>query len=235
MTPIAGTPKKKRNIWKIAGLVVLWLVVTVTTLVSWLGLTYWLNQDPAHPVAADVVFNYLSVFLVTFVGLPVFHRAILRRGWHREKRRIAGMRDSDAEAEMNTSGTDPLPYTRKTWQQWVLYVAFYLYGFAFLVLIFGPLGNQVRLIRFIARYSAGTASFGSLMNLVILVPAGLMLLLLFFVLDRERDAIERGELDPAETLRLRLKQEWLFSFVTALATTAFLCFFIGRMTAAHLS
>lgn len=234
MTAIAHTPKK--NVWKILGLVALWFVLTLGTLLSWIGLTYWLNQDPAHPVRADVVFNYLLVSLLTFAGLPFFHRAVLRRSWHREKRRIAGAPDNlSTVSELNIQGTDPLPRTRKTWQQWVLYVAFYLYGVAFLMIVFGPLGNQVRLIRFIARYSAGSASFGSLANLVILVPAGVMLLLMFLVLDRERDAIERGKLDPVETLRLRLKQEWLFSFVAALATTAFLCFFAGRMTAAYLS
>jgi len=234
MSAITHTPKK--NVWKILGLVALGVVLTLGTLLSWIGLTYWLNQDPAHRVAADVVFNYLLVSLLTFVGFPFFHRAILRRGWHREKRRIAGAADDlNTISELNIQGTDPLPRTRKTWQQWVLYVAFYLYGFTLLMMTFGPLGNQIRLIRFIARYSTGSASFGSLANLVILVPAGVMLLLMFLVLDRERDAIERGRLDPVETLRLRLKQEWLFAFVAALATTAFLCFFVGRMTAAYLS
>jgi hypothetical protein len=234
MSRIAGT--RKMSPWKILGLVAIWFVLTLGTLLSWVGLTYWLNQDTAHPVAADVVFNYLLVTLLSFFGLPFFHRAILRRSWHKEQRRIAGLPDDPTDVPgPGMQPTEPLPKTRKTWQQWVLYVAFYIYGIALLMMVFGPLSNQVALIRFLARFSAGSASFGSQANLVILVPLGLMLLAMFFLLDRERTAIERGQLDPEETLRLRLKQEWLFSFVAAMATAAFLCFFAGRMTAAYLS
>lgn len=234
MTRIVGAPQK--GPWKIIGLVVLWFVLTLGTLLAWIGMTYWLNQDPAHPVAADLVFNYLLVSLLSFVGLPAFHRGFLRRSWHKEKRRIAGLPELKGDVlGPGMQRTEPLPKTRKSWQQWVLYAAFYIYGVVLLMTVFGPLSNQVWLIRFIARHSAGSASFGSLANLMIFVPAGLMLLAMFFVLDRERKAIERGQLDPVETLRLRLKQEWLFSFVAALATAAFLCFFAGRMTAAYLS
>jgi hypothetical protein len=223
---------RRKRVWMTVGVIAAWFVLTLGTLLGWIGLTYWLNQDPAHPVSADVIFNYLLVSLVTFIGLPMFHFGFMRRSWQREKRRLVGL-PFDVDPK-NLPPAGPLPKTRKTWQQWVLYIGCYVLGMAALMTVFGPLGNQIWLIRTLGRFSAGSASFGSLVSLVFFVPAGALLLLVGIVLDKERDAIERGELDPVETLRLRLKQEWLFAFVGALATAGFLCFFAGRMTAAYL-
>ncbi|QEI05161.1 hypothetical protein FXN63_04405 [Pigmentiphaga aceris] len=226
----------RKHPWRFIGVVLGSMVLVFVILMAWIGLTVLMNQDTAHPVAADVVFNYLLVSLLSFIGLPFFHWAMLRRHWQQEQRRLAGLpNDPNETIAAAMLAAEPLPKTRKSWQQKVLYVGLYIYGIALLMSVFGPLDNQRWLIRMIARFSAGSASFGSLANLVIFVPAGLMLLLLFFVLDRETDGLERGQLDPAETLRLRMKQQWLFSFVAALTAAAFLCFFVGRMTAAYLS
>jgi hypothetical protein len=234
MKPIVLDPRNRP--WMFIGMMAVLMVVVFLMLMLWIGLTLWLNQDPTRPVSADVIFNYMLVSLLSFCGLPLFHRAILRHAWRRETRRLAGLPlDPDDVPGRGLPAADPLPKTRKSWQQWALYIVFYLYGLGFLMVAFGPLSNQVWLMRFIARHSAGSASAGSLMNIIFVVPTGIALLALLFVLDRERKAIERGSFDPVETLRLRLKHEWLASFLIALSTCAILCFLVGRLTARYLS
>jgi len=233
MKPIVLDPKNRP--WMFIGLIALLMLAVFLTLMLWIGLTLWLNQDPARPVSANVIFNYMLVSFLTFVGLPLFHRATLRHGWRREQRRLSGMPvDLNDAPGRGMPMPGPVPKTRNSWQQWVLYTALYVYGMGFLMLAFGPLSNQVWMKQFIARYSAGSASAGSLVNLIFFASAIIPLLVMLFVLDRERKAIERGDFDAVETLRLRMKHEWLTSFPLALSTAGFLCYVVSSLTARYL-
>ena len=227
----------RKHPWRFIGVVLGAALLVFLILMAWVGLAFVMNQDKAHPVASALVFNYLLVSLLSLAGLPLFHWALLRHHWLQEERRLAGKpHDPNETIAAAMIAAEPLPSTRKTWRQRLLYVALYAYGVAMLMTVFGPLDNQRWLVRVMARFSAGSASVASLVNLVVFVSVGLMLLLLLFlVLDRERTEIEKGQLDPDETLRLRMKQQWLYAFMAALAVTVFLCFFAGRLTVAHLS
>ena len=227
----------RKHPWRFIGVVLGVALLIFLILMAWVGLAFLMNQDKAHLVAPEVVFNHVLVLLLSVAGLPFFHWALLRHHWLQEQRRLAGKpHDPNETIAAAMIAAEPLPKTRKTWRQRLLYVGLYVYGVTFLMTVFGPLDNLRWLVRVMARFSNGSASAASLASLVVFVAVGLMLLLLLWmVLDRERKEIETVQLDPDEALRLRMKQQWLYSFMAALTVAAFLCFFAGRLTAALIS
>jgi len=227
----------RKHPWRFICVVLGAALLVFLMLMAWVGLAFLMNQDKAHPAGPGVVFNYLLVSMLSIAGLPFFHWALLRHHWLQEQRRLAGKpHDPNETIAAAMIAAEPLPKTRKTWRQRLLYVGLYVYGVGFLMTVFGPLDNLRWLVRVMARVTNGSASAASLANLVVFVAGGLMMLvLLFLVLDRERKGIEKGQLDLDEALRLRMKQQWLYAFMAALAVTVFLCFFAGRLTAAQFS
>lgn len=207
----------------------LWLALTVGTLAAWLGLTVWVNRLSAGSVPAAVVFNYLAVTLLVLGGLPLWHRALYRWCWHlRGRRHTAGL-------EIGSVHTASVPVVGRTTAQRVLYTVVYLLGMGLLMLVYGPLGHQSLLVDFLRQRSVGSASFGSLSQLLAAtLPMYMLLALTFMALRPELRALARGETTASETLRLRLKHEWLLSFMLAFGVISLLCFFAGLMTLQYL-
>ncbi|HUH23678.1 MAG TPA: hypothetical protein VLZ51_06425, partial [Brevundimonas sp.] len=116
-----------------------------------------------------------------------------------------------------------------------LYALLYLAAIGLLLFVYLPLGHQEVIHGFIARFSSGRASAGSLASLL---TAWLPLLggmaVVMLALEGDMKKIRSGLLDPAETLRLQGRVEWLGAFVTAFAMTSLLCFFSGAMIARYL-
>ena len=127
MRPAMQTPVKhnvldpRKHPWRFIGVVLAVALLVFLVLMAWVGLAFVLNQDKAHPVAADVVFNYLLVSLLSVVGLPFFHWAMLRHHWLQEQRRLAGLPDDPNQTIAAAMvAAEPLPPTRKNWRQRVL-------------------------------------------------------------------------------------------------------------------
>lgn len=177
----------------------------------------------------------LAVFMA-LVFLPLAHAGTYRWFWHIEKRRVAGdflygasMPDAFSEP------TEPPPAVPISMSQRGLYALLYLAAIGLLLFVYLPLGHQTAIQSFIARFSAGRASAGSLATLL---TAWLPLLggmaVVMLALEGDMKKIRSRLLDPAKTLRLQARVEWLGSFVTAFAMTSLFCFFFGAMIARYL-
>lgn len=222
-------------------LVALWVAATAVTLLTWLALTWWLNHEPTKAVAvvtSGEVFNNLLVGLTVLVGLPMWHAAAYRWWWHRAGRPGLMAQPVRDEPAFGSEPTAPLPAAdklRRTRGQRLAYLAVYALGMPLLLWVYGPLDHQRALAMFLARHSAGSASMASLLQLLLVwLPMGLLLIAVLAVIRREVAAIQAGQLDPADVLRLRLKHTWLVAFVMAFAVVSVLCLFVGRATLRYL-
>ena len=70
--------------------------------------------------------------------------------------------------------------------------------------------------------------------MVVYVPMAISLVLAMLLLRGDRKRLEAGTLPPDETLRLKLRQDWVFSFMAAYVLIGFLAFLAGHMILAFL-
>ncbi len=181
--------------------------------------------------------NGVLAVLMALVFLPVCHAGTYRWFWHVEKRRRAGdFLRGDKIPDAFSEPTDPPPRVRIGARQWMVYALLYLAAVALLLFVYMPMGHQAVLHQIIARFSVGRASAGTL---AALLTAWLPLLggmaVVMLALEGDMKKIRSGGLDPAESLRLAARVEWLGAFVTAFATTSLLCYFSGALIARYLA
>jgi hypothetical protein len=213
-------------------LIMIWLLATIACLAVWIGLSFWFNTSSIVAVPADAIFNALLVTVLAFAGLPLFHRAICRWFWARESASVPPGTEPPAFGSVPTM---PVPRTRRTLAQTLLYAAIYAVGICLLMYAYGPLSHITVLMDFLLRFSS-SGTVGSLAKFVVATgPMLLMLAVLLVALNKERIAIRQGVFDEQETLRLRMKQNWLFAFAAAFPSISFLCFLVSTMTHGFLS
>lgn len=221
---------------RMLGIYALGMGLVFVLLLAWIGLVYAINVYTTATLSADEIFNMMLSGLLSIVGFPIVHRALYRHFWAISRKLASGeMQIGDAMPVMGVEPSPPVPRVRKTRLQIALYVALYVLAMASLLVAYAPLGHHEALNAFLARYSAGRSSFSSLATLVVVyapMALGLALALPFLEIDRKR--LQSGELPPDEALRLKLRQDWLFSFVTAYATVSFLAFSAGNMILRYL-
>ncbi|WP_442679692.1 hypothetical protein ACSBM8_00355 [Sphingomonas sp. ASY06-1R] len=213
-------------------LVLICLPLMALLLAAWIGLVLLLNRDPANTVSADAALNLLLVVLVALVGLPVMHRGQYRMFWAAQRKRGASARIAEDTA---TADTPPPPAIAWSPALRIRHAVMYLVAILLLIGTFAPYRHQAMIGHFLDRFSAGSASRGSLASLVfdylpLLLFCGLAALLTYRQLQR-RDA---GQLDPDQALELDAELNWLFSFGAAFLIAAFLCRWAGAMILAFL-
>lgn len=184
----------------------------------------------------EQAFNGVVAVLMAFFFLPLAHAGTYRWFWHIEKRRQAGhFLGGAAMPDAFSEPTEPPPTVPISLPQRAFYALLYLAAISLLLFVYLPLGHQAVMQDFIARFSSGRASAGSLASLLtawLPLLAGMAVVLL--ALEGDMKKIRSGLLDPAEALRLQGRVEWLGAFVTAFAMTSLLCFFFGAMIARYL-
>lgn len=184
----------------------------------------------------EQAFNGVLAVLMAFFFLPLAHAGTYRWFWHIEKRRQAGhFLGGAAMPDAFSEPTEPPPAVPISLPQRAFYALLYLAAIGLLLFVYLPLGHQAVMQDFIARFSSGRASAGSLASLLtawLPLLAGMAVVLL--ALEGDMKKIRSGLLDPAEALRLQGRVEWLGAFVTAFAMTSLLCFFFGAMIARYL-
>lgn len=184
----------------------------------------------------EQAFNGVLAVLMAFFFLPLAHAGTYRWFWHIEKRRQAGhFLCGAAMPDAFSEPTEPPPAVPISLPQRAFYALLYLAAISLLLFVYLPLGHQAVMQDFIARFSSGRASAGSLASLLtawLPLLAGMAVVLL--ALEGDMKKIRSGLLDPAEALRLQGRVEWLGAFVTAFAMTSLLCFFFGAMIARYL-
>ncbi|MET4684869.1 hypothetical protein [Brevundimonas faecalis] len=184
----------------------------------------------------EEAFNGVLAVLMALFFLPLCHAGTYRWFWHIEKKRQAGhFLSGAAMPDAFSEPTEPPPAVPISLGQRTVYALLYLAAIGLLLFVYLPLGHQAVLQGFIARFSSGRASAGSLATLL---TAWLPLLggmaVVMLALEGDMKKIRSGLLDPTETLRLQGRVEWLGAFVTAFAMTSLLCFMFGAMIARYL-
>ena len=212
------------------------MVLTAVVLMGWIGLVYAVNTYTAIAITAEETLNLILVGLIAVVGLPILHAATHRWFWHIRRKQAAG--DFLLGQEMPAFGSEPTqPPPRITWgaRQIAVYGLLYLIGIISLIAAYAPLGHQEALTSFLWRFSAGRASFSSLVQLVIVfLPMVLSFTCLAPLFESDRKRLAAGGLSEQEALAIRGRQEWLSSFATAFVMAGFLAFISGNMILAHL-
>lgn len=227
------TTPRRMTAGKIILLILLWFVITFGTLLGWIGSVFLLKTTIAPDITANEVLNGLLVLLLAVAGLPLIHAGLHRYFWKQSNRPFSDM--TQPPPPFGAQRLEPVPRTRKTAAQWTVYVVMYLLAVPTLVWTFGPLRHQLQTAGFLSRFSAGSASFGSLMTIVTCyLPAFGGLLLVLWATSGERRRMDAGGLDPAELLRLRVKHDWLASFTMAFGIVSFLSFWAGLMILRHM-
>ncbi|MEN4904396.1 hypothetical protein [Luteimonas sp. TWI1416] len=217
------------------GLYLLCGTLVAGLLLAWIGLVYAINVYTTVEVSADAILNMMLTGLLSVVGLPIVHRALYRRFWDVSRKTAAGELRPGAAVPVIGVASPPVPRVRTTWQQRALYTALYVVGIASLLAAYAPLRHHEALNAFLARFSAGRSSFSSLATLmVVYVPMAISLGLAMLLLSGDRKRLEAGTLPPDETLRLQLRQDWVFSFMAAYVLIGFLAFLAGHMLLAYL-
>lgn len=210
--------------------------LTAVMLMGWIGLVYAVNTYSAIAVTAEEVLNLILVGFVAVIGLPILHAATHRWFWHIRRKQASG--EFLFGEEMPSFGSKPTqPPPRIKWgaRQIAVYAILYLVGMSSLVVAYAPLGHQEALTSFLWRFSAGRASFSSLVQLVIVfVPMALSFACLMPLFEADRKRLSAGGLSQQEALAIRGRQEWLSSFATAFVMAGFLAFLAGNMILAHL-
>ena len=203
--------------------------------VVWVSIMFFLATHGSH-APAKAILNELLTGLAVVVFLPALHRGLLRTFWRNEDRSEQGLPFIEGSY---LDGNQPLPpavpKTASTLAQKLLYVACYVSGVAVLLWIYLPLAHMDTLLRFVSKHSGGSASAGSLLEFILAyLPMVVLLLPLMGVLEGERRAIASGRYPAQETLRRKLKQNWLLSFVAALIGTSMLCYLVSSLVLAYL-
>lgn len=185
----------------------------------------------------EQAFNGVLAVLMAFFFLPLAHAGTYRWFWHIEKRRQAGhFLGGAAMPDAFSEPTEPPPVVPISLPQRAFYALLYLAAIGLLLFVYLPLGHQAVMQDFIARFSSGRASAGSLASLLtawLPLLAGMAVVLL--ALEGDMKKVRSGLLEPSETLRLQGRVEWLGAFVTAFAMTSLFCFFFGAMIARYLA
>jgi hypothetical protein len=208
------------------------MVLTAVVLMGWIGLVYAVNVYSPVSMSAEAVLNMLLAVLMTFIGLPFFHRAFHRHFWAIRRKLASGeLRLGDPMPALGAATTTPPPRIRKTRGQIVLYTTLYIIGMASLLAAYAPLDHQAILNAFLGRFSAGRSSFSSLATLVVIyLPMVMSFAVIFPFLNAHRKRAQTGgAIDPAEALRLQDNDEWLVSFAAAYVSVGFFTFVAGNM------
>jgi len=201
----------------------------------WLASMFLLATHGSQ-IPAKVIFNVMMQIVTVLVLLPLVHIGLYRTFWRNEDRFAKGLPAiRGTYLDGNQPMPAPAPATHYTFGQKLLYVECYVFGIAVLLWIFIPLEHAAILSRFIARHSSGSATAGSLYEfLFAYLPMVVLLMPLMWLLNGERKAIIGGRYPAEETLRRKLKQNWLFSFAGALVSTGILCQFVSGAVLAFL-
>ena len=211
------------------------MVLTAVMLMGWIGLVYAVNTYTAIAITAEEVLNLILVGFVAVIGLPILHAATYRWFWHIRRKQAAG---EFLLGEMPGFGSEPTqspPRIKWGARQIAVYAILYLVGMSSLIAAYAPLGHQEALTSFLWRFSAGRASFSSLVQLVIVfLPMALSFACLVPLFEADRKRLTAGGLNEHEALSIRGRQEWLSSFATAFVMAGFLAFMAGNMILAHL-
>ncbi len=213
------------------GIIALSMRVTAIILFGWIGFVFAINTYTPVAMTAEAALNLILVLLLATAGLPILHAAVYRWFWHIRRRREAGAYSrGEPIPAFGSEPTAPPPRAAKTTRQRLLYTALYAIGILSLVAAYAPIGHQEGLAAFLDRFSAGRASFTSLATLIVIfLPMAISFAILAPLVERDSRRLNAGLADAAEILRLRAKQEWLFSFATAFVMTGFLAFFAGNL------
>lgn len=217
------------------GIYLLGGALVAALLLAWIGLVYAVNVYTTAKVSADAMLNMMLTGLLSVVGLPIVHRALYRRFWAVSRKTAAGELQPGAPVPVIGVASPPVPRVRTTGRQRAGYSALYAVGIASLLAAYAPLGHHEALNAFLVRFSAGRSSFSSLAALVVVyVPMAVSLVLAMLLLRGDHKRLEAGTLPPDETLRLQLRQDWIFSFMAAYVLIGFLAFLAGHMILAFL-
>ena len=213
------------------GIIALSMRVTAIILFGWIGFVFAIHTYTPVAMTAEAALNLILVLLLATAGLPILHAAVYRWFWHIRRRREAGAYSrGEPIPAFGSEPTAPPPRAAKTTRQRLLYTALYAIGILSLVAAYAPIGHQEGLAAFLDRFSAGRASFTSLATLIVIfLPMAISFAILAPLVERDSRRLNAGLADAAEILRLRAKQEWLFSFATAFVMTGFLAFFAGNL------
>lgn len=227
-----GPWMRRRSGWQRVLLILMasWLS-TAIILPIWIGLVILLNRDPARPVSAEAALNLLLVAIIAIAGLPLMHAGQYRWFWHIDHKRGAGrLGVMESAPRFGSERTEPSPAV--PWPGWmrVRHVLIHLVGMAILLITFAPYGNQRAIVHLLHRFSAGTASYGSLAGLLFgYVPLALFCLLAMLLTQRQMKRRDAGLLDAEQSLVLNAEVNWLFSFGAAFLIAALLCRFAGMI------
>ncbi|MBN9466362.1 hypothetical protein [Brevundimonas sp.] len=211
-------------------IIALGMAITAVVLLGWIGLLFVVNTSTPVAMTAEAALNLMLVVLLALVGLPILHAALYRWFWHVRRRTAQGAFPVGQSPAFGSEPTAPPPRTVKTAGQRALYAVVYVVGVVSLIAAYAPLGHQEALNAFLARFSAGRASFTSLAQLVVIfLPMAASFAIIVPLLERDRRRMAAGLADEAEVLRLQAKQEWLFAFAAAFVMTGFTAFLAGNM------
>jgi hypothetical protein len=213
-------------------LVLICMPLVALVLAAWIGLVLLLNRNPANTVSADAALNLLLVVLIALIGLPVMHRGQYRMFWAAQRKRgsIAGL-----AADTASAGTPPPPVIAWSLALRIRHAVMYLVAITLLIGTFAPYRHQAIIGHFLDRFSAGSASRGSLESLVFdYLPLVLFCAIAALLTYRQLQRRDAGQLDPDQALELDAELNWLFSFGAAFFIASFLCRWGGSMILAFL-
>lgn len=204
---------------------------TLLVLAVWLTGVFLLATHGSQ-VPARVVFNGMMQIAIVLVLLPLLHRGLYRTLWRNEDRSDKGLpRIEGTYLDGNQSMPSPVPPTHKTFDQKLLYVGCYLLGMVALLWAYMPLEHSGALLHFVVRHTYDSYSAATLLHgLIMLLPLLVLLMVLMLALNRERGALARGQYSAEESLRRKLRRDWLFSFAGALVGTSVLCQIVSSLT-----
>lgn len=224
------------KIARAVGISALGMALVFVLLFVWIGTVYVVNVYTTLALSPDAILNAMLTGLLSLIGLPIVHHALYRHFWSISRRLASGeLKIGDDMPVMGVAPSLPVPRVRKTGAQHVLYLAIYALAIASLLAAYAPLGHQAMLNTFLARFSVGRSSFSSLATLIVVyAPMLVGFVLALPLLQRDRKRLQSGTLDATEALRLTLRQDWLFSFITAYVTVGFLAFVAGNMILKYL-
>lgn len=204
--------------------------ITAFLLAAWIGLSILAAQNPRLDMSADAVLNLLLVLLIALVGLPLMHHGQYRMFWAAGRNRGAFGTSEDGDA----AAPSPPAIAWSTPLR-IRHVLMYVVAIAVLIGTFAPYGHQALIAHFLDRFSAGSASRGSLARLVFdYLPFAIFCLIVALLSHGQLNRRDAGQLDPGEALELEGELNWLFSFGASFLIAAFLCRWAGSMILAFL-
>lgn len=217
--------------WQSLSLLVLICVpLTFILLTMWIGLTFLLGRGPGHTVSAEASLNLLLVCLVAGPGFVLMHHGQYR--WFRQADRDRSRPRSGLDASLPTGEEVGREMPKIAWSRGahLRHGLMYLAAMTILVITFAPYQHQVRIASFLDRFSAGSASHGTLSGIAFLhAPMALFCVFAILVTHRQMKRRDAGGLDATRTIELDAEVNWLFAFAATFGTAAFLCHFAGSM------